>query len=150
MYILCGFSNVNRFNISVSDLYLQQNSNKQHGVLVTHLPMILHDVKVVMMCPMIVCPSTEMLVHGAPIRSCQQNAIKSEPILKCTDHSVLISKRIIQKFGDTSANEDNSFRNHIRQPKHDFPQVSIENRLIHSGCCPLFKQKFYKIVISTL
>jgi hypothetical protein len=71
MYIPCGFSNVNRFNIRVSDLYLQQNSNKQHGVLVTHLPMILHDVKVVMMSPVIVCSSTEMLVHGAPIRSCQ-------------------------------------------------------------------------------
>ena len=27
----------------------------------------------------------------------------------------------------------------IRQPKRDFPQVSIENLLIRSGCCPLFK-----------
>ena len=54
------------------------------------------------------------------------------------------------KYSDTSANEDNSFRNHIRQPKRDFPQVSIENRLIRSGCCPLFKDKFYKIVKSTL
>ena len=26
------------------------------------------------------------------------------------------------------------------------PWVSIENRLIRSGCCPLFKDKFYKIV----
>jgi hypothetical protein len=50
---------------------MQQNSNKQHDVLVTHLPMILHDVKVVMMSPVIVCPSTEMLVPGTPIRSCQ-------------------------------------------------------------------------------
>ena len=55
------------------------------------------------------------------------------------------------KFSDTSANEDNSFRNHIRQPKSSlaenyFPQVSIENRLIRSGCCPLLKGKFYKIV----
>ena len=49
-------------------------------------------------------------------------------------------------YSDTSANEDNSFRNHIRQPKRDFPQVSIENRLIRSGCRPLFKDKFYKIV----
>ena len=38
----------------------------------------------------------------------------------------------------------------FRQPKRDFPQVSIENRLIRSGCCPLFKDKFYKIVKSTL
>ena len=38
----------------------------------------------------------------------------------------------------------------LRQPKRDFPQVSIENRLIRSGCCPLFKDKFYKIVKSTL
>jgi len=30
------------------------------------------------------------------------------------------------------------------------PWVSIENRLIRSGCCPLFKDKFYKIVKSTL
>ena len=29
-------------------------------------------------------------------------------------------------YSDTSANEDNSFRNHIRQPKRDFTQVSIE------------------------
>ena len=53
-------------------------------------------------------------------------------------------------YSDTSANEDNSFRNDIRQPKRDFPQVSIETRLIRSGCCPLFKDKFYKIVKSTL
>ena len=53
-------------------------------------------------------------------------------------------------YSDTSANEDNSFRNHIRQPKRDFPQVSIENCLIRSGCCPLFKDKFYEIVKSTL
>ena len=53
-------------------------------------------------------------------------------------------------YSDTSANEDNSFRNHIRQPKRDFPQVSTENRSIRSGCCPLFKDKFYKIVKSTL
>lgn len=71
MYIPCGFSNVNRIDIRVSGLYLQQNSNKQHAVLVTHLPMILHDVKVVMMSPVIVGTSTEMLVPGAPIRSCQ-------------------------------------------------------------------------------
>ena len=38
----------------------------------------------------------------------------------------------------------------LRQPKRDFPQVSIENRLIRSGCYPLFKDKFYKIVKSTL
>jgi len=25
------------------------------------------------------------------------------------------------KYSDTSANEDNSFRNHIRLPKRDFP-----------------------------
>ena len=50
------------------------------------------------------------------------------------------------KYSDTSATKDNSFRNHIRQPKRDFPQVSIENRLNRSGCCPLFKDKFYKIV----
>ena len=54
------------------------------------------------------------------------------------------------QYSDTSANEDNSFRNHIRQPKPDFPQVSIENCLIRSGCCPLFKDQFYKIVKSTL
>ena len=53
-------------------------------------------------------------------------------------------------YSDTSANEDNAFRYHIRQPKRYFPQVSIENRLIRSGCCPLFKDKFYKIVKSTL
>jgi hypothetical protein len=35
-------------------------------------------------------------------------------------------------------------------PKRDFSQVSIENRLIRSECCPLFKDKFYKIVKSTL
>ena len=29
-------------------------------------------------------------------------------------------------------------------------RVSIENRLIRSGCCPLFKHKFYKIVKITL
>ena len=29
-------------------------------------------------------------------------------------------------------------------------RFSIENRLIRSGCCPLFKDKFYKIVKSTL
>ena len=50
------------------------------------------------------------------------------------------------QYSDTSANEDNSFRNHIRKPKRDFPQVSTENRLIRSGCCPLFKDTFYKIV----
>ena len=38
----------------------------------------------------------------------------------------------------------------IRSPKRGFPYVSIENRLIRSGCCPLFKVKFYKIVKSTL
>ena len=38
----------------------------------------------------------------------------------------------------------------LPQPKRDFPQVSIENRLIRSGCCPLFKDNFYKIVKSTL
>ena len=38
----------------------------------------------------------------------------------------------------------------LRQPKRNFPQVSIENRLIHSRCCPLFKDKFYNIVKSTL
>ena len=38
----------------------------------------------------------------------------------------------------------------LRQPKRDLMQVSIENRLIRSGCCPLFKDKFYKIVKSTL
>ena len=38
----------------------------------------------------------------------------------------------------------------LRQPKRNFRQVSIENRLIRSGCCPLFKDKFYKIVKSTL
>ena len=38
----------------------------------------------------------------------------------------------------------------LRLPKRDFPQVSIENCLIRSGCCPLFKDKFYKIVKSTL
>ena len=54
------------------------------------------------------------------------------------------------EYSYTSANEDNSFRNHIRQPKRDFPQVSTENRLIRAGCCPLFKDKFYKIVKSTL
>ena len=27
-------------------------------------------------------------------------------------------------YSDTSANEDNSFRNHIRYPKRDFPYVS--------------------------
>ena len=54
------------------------------------------------------------------------------------------------EYSDTSANEDNSFRNHILQPKSDFPQVFIVNRLIRSGCCPLFKDKFYKIVKSTL
>ena len=53
-------------------------------------------------------------------------------------------------YSDTSANEDDSFRNHIRQPKRDFPQVSIENRLIRSGCCQLFEDKFYKTVKSTL
>ena len=47
---------------------------------------------------------------------------------------------------DTSANEDHSFRNHIRQPKRDFPQVSTQNRLIRSGYYPLFNDKFYKIV----
>ena len=47
-------------------------------------------------------------------------------------------------YSDTSANEDNSFQNHIRQSKRDFLQVSIENRLIRSGCCPLFKDKLYK------
>jgi hypothetical protein len=26
----------------------------------------------------------------------------------------------------------------------------MENRLVSSGCCPLFKDKFYKIVKSTL
>ena len=53
-------------------------------------------------------------------------------------------------YSGTSANEDNSLRNHIRLPKRDFPWVSIENRLIRSGCCPLFKDKFYQIVKSTL
>ena len=57
---------------------------------------------------------------------------------------------LIAEYSDTSANEDNSFRNHIRQPKRDFPQVSIGNRLIRSGCCPLFKDKFYEMVKSTL
>ena len=58
--------------------------------------------------------------------------------------------KLTDNYSDTSVNEDNSFRNHIRQPKRDLPQVSIENRLICSGCCPLFKDKFYKIVKSTL
>ena len=53
-------------------------------------------------------------------------------------------------YSDTSSNEDNQFRNHIHQPKRDFPQVSIETRLIRSGCCPLSKVKFYKIEKSTL
>ena len=61
-----------------------------------------------------------------------------------------LKKMLSMKYSDTSANEDNSFRNHIRLPKRDFPQVSIENRSIRSGCCPLFKDKFYKIVKSTL
>ena len=38
----------------------------------------------------------------------------------------------------------------LRGPKRDFPSVSTENRLIRSGCCPLFKDKFYKIVKSAL
>ena len=68
-----------------------------------------------------------------------------------TNSSTAVVRTVwIQIYSDTSANEDNSFRNHIRQPKRDFPQVSIENRLIRSGCCPLFKDKFYKIVKSTL
>jgi len=28
---------------------------------------------------------------------------------------------IVPEYNDTSANEDNSFRNHIRSPKRDFP-----------------------------
>ena len=56
----------------------------------------------------------------------------------------------IWNSSDTSANEDNLFQNHIRYLKCDFPYVSIENRLIRSGCCPLFKDKVYKIVKSTL
>ena len=54
------------------------------------------------------------------------------------------------KYSDISAKEDNSFRNHIRQPKRDFLQVPIENRLIRSGCCPIFKDNIYKTVKSTL
>ena len=38
----------------------------------------------------------------------------------------------------------------LRQLKRDFSQVSIESRLNCSGCCPLFKYKFYKTVKSTL
>ena len=54
------------------------------------------------------------------------------------------------EYSDTSANEDNSLRNHVRYPKRDFPYDSIGDSLIRSGCGPLFEDKFYKIVKSTL
>ena len=85
----------------------------------------------------------------------EQTYVKTNIIFK--EHSQLEEPNFTQNvhgeaslYSDTSANEDNSFRNHIRLPKRDFPQVSIENRLIRSGCCPLFKDTFYKIVKSTL
>ena len=71
-------------------------------------------------------------------------------VLHAQSNTTIFYLVVQYEYSDTSANEDNSFRNHIRQPKRDFPYVSIAKRSIRSGCCPLFKDKFYKIVKSTI
>ena len=55
-----------------------------------------------------------------------------------------------QRYSHTSANEDNSLAGIFVSRNVISRRFSIEYRLIRSGCCPLFKDKFYKIVKSTL
>jgi hypothetical protein len=43
---------------------------------VIHLPMILHDVKVLMVACVIVRPPAEMIVPGAPTRSCNRTKFR--------------------------------------------------------------------------
>ena len=73
-----------------------------------------------------------------------------QPILRFTIRILALHYTVIPRLTKIIRSGITFVSRNLRQPKRDFPQVSIENRLIRSGCCPLFKDKFYKIVKSTL
>ena len=63
---------------------------------------------------------------------------------------VQASNRVIPRLTKIIRSGITFVSRNLCKPKRDFPWVSMENRLIRSGCCPLFKDRFYKIVKSTL
>ena len=105
--------------------------------------------------------------EGSQFPICKQEinllSQSSDPLEECIRFTKFCKKnfqaflwpRCCTHYSDTSANEDNSFRNHIRYPKSSlaktwFPVGFYRKSFNRSGCCPLFNGKFYKIVKSTL
>ena len=65
--------------------------------------------------------------------------------------------RILNHYSDTSANEDNSFRNHIRQPKSSLAETHIQTEKISSWngptvhvCCFMLARASTKTFVSRI
>ena len=91
--------------------------------------------------------ATVFFVYVSPVE--QDSPTK---ILQCLGHATrsLEISTVIPRLTKIIRSGITFVSRNLCQPKRDFPYVSIENRLIRSGCCPLFKYQFYKIAKNTL